>query len=71
MNHDSLQRIVKKQICEITIVNENKITRKDREIVNKYFENVFKFGYDKESSDKSMNIALTRCLMGTNVQKVT
>ena len=47
LNHDSLQRIVKKQIREITIVHENKITRKDREIVNKYCEKVFKFGYDK------------------------
>ena len=47
LNHDSSQRIVKKQIHEITIVNENKITRKDREIANKYCEKVFKFGYDK------------------------
>ena len=47
LNHDSLSKIVKKQIREITIVNENKITRKNRETVNKYCENVFKFGYDK------------------------
>ena len=47
LNHDSLSKIVKKQIREITIVNENKITRKNREIVNKYCEKVFKFGYDK------------------------
>ena len=47
LNHDSLSKIVKKQIREITIVNENKITRKNREIVNKYYEKVFKFGYDK------------------------
>ena len=47
LDHDSLQRIVKKQIHEITIVNENKITCKDREIVNKHCEKVFKFGYDK------------------------
>ena len=47
LNHDSMTKIVKKQIRELTIVNENKITRKDREIVNKYTEKVFKFGYDK------------------------
>ena len=47
LNHDSSSKIVKKQIREITIVNENKITRKNREIVNKYCEKVFKFGYDK------------------------
>ena len=47
LNYDSLSKIVKKQIREITIVNENKITRKNREIVNKYCEKVFKFSYDK------------------------
>ena len=47
LNHDSLSKIVTKQIREITIVNENKITRKSREIVNKYCEKVFKLGYDK------------------------
>ena len=39
--------IVRKQIRELTIVNENKITRKNREIVNKYSEKVFKFNYNK------------------------
>ena len=47
LNHYSLSKIVKKQIRERTIVNENKITRKNREIVNKYCQKVFKFGYDK------------------------
>ena len=47
LNHDSLSKIVKSQVREITIINENKITRKNREIVNKYCEKVFKFGYDK------------------------
>ena len=42
-----MSKIVKKQIREITIVNENKIIRKNYEIVNKYCEKVFKFGYDK------------------------
>ena len=47
LNHDSMSKIVKKQIRELTVINENKITQKDREIVNKYCEKVFKFGYDK------------------------
>ena len=47
LNHDSLNKIVRKEIREITILNENKITRKNREIVNEYCEKVLKFGYDK------------------------
>ena len=47
LNHNSMSKIVRKQIRELTIVNENKITRKNREIVNEYREKVFKFGYDK------------------------
>ena len=47
LNHDSLSKIVKKQTRERTIVNESKIMRKNREIVNKHCEKVFKFGYDK------------------------
>ena len=47
LNHNSMSKIVRKQIRELTIVNENKIARKNREIVNKYCEKVFKFGYDK------------------------
>ena len=35
LNHDSLSKIVKKHIREITIVNKNQITRKNQEIVNK------------------------------------
>ena len=48
LNHDSMSKIVSKQIRELTIVNENKITRKNRKIVNEYNEKVFKFGYDKK-----------------------
>ena len=47
LNHDSLSKIVKAQIREITIVNESKITRKNKDIVNEYCEKVFKLGYDK------------------------
>ena len=41
LNHDSLSKIVKKQIREITIVNENKITRKNKCTVNEYNEKNF------------------------------
>ena len=47
LNPDSLNKIVKKQIRDITIVNENKITRKNECIVNEYNEKTFKLGYDK------------------------
>ena len=47
LNHNSMSKIVRKQIRELTIVNKNNITRKNREIVNEYREKVFKFGYDK------------------------
>ena len=47
LNHDTLSKIVKKQRREITIVNENKISQKNKEIVTKYCEKVFKFGYGK------------------------
>ena len=47
LNHASLTKIVKKQVREITIVNENKITRKNKGIVNEYNEKTFKLGYDK------------------------
>ena len=52
LNHNSMSQIVRKQIRELTIVNENKITRKNREIVNKYCEKVFKFGYNKRAIRK-------------------
>ena len=47
LNHDSLTKVVKKQLREVTVVNESKITRKNREIVNKYCEKESKLGYDK------------------------
>lgn len=47
LNHESLTNIVKNELRELTIVNENKITREMKQIVNKYNEKVFKFGYDK------------------------
>ena len=47
LNHDSLSKIVKDQIREITMVNESKITRKNKDIVNEFCEKMFKLGYDK------------------------
>ena len=47
LNHDSLSKMVKRQIMEITIINDSKITRKNSEIVNEYSKKVFKFGYNK------------------------
>ena len=71
LNHDRMSKIVKKQIRELTVVNENKITPKDREIVNKYCEKYSNLVMTKESSDKSVKIELTRYLMVINVQKIT
>ena len=47
LNHASLIKVVNRETKELTIVNENKITRQNREIVNKYIEKSFSFGYDK------------------------
>ena len=47
LNHDSMRKIVKKQIEKLTVINENKITRKNRQIINEYNEKTFKFGYNK------------------------
>ena len=69
MNHDSLSKIVKTQIREITVANENKITRKNKEIFNKYCKKVFQSGYDKrviksinqDFIDTLPNRLLTQC----------
>ena len=67
LSHNSMSKTVRKQIRELTIVNESKITGKNREIVNEYCKKVFKFGYDKRAFKKSMKITLTRYLMVTKV----
>ena len=67
LNHDSLSKIVKRQIREIMIVNENKITRKNREIVNKYCEKIFKLVMTKGSSNMWTKITSTHYLMVTKV----
>ena len=47
LNHDSLAKVVKKQLKEMTIRNESKLAQKNQEIVNKYCEKAFTLGYDK------------------------
>ena len=49
LNHTNMIRMVKGEIKELTLVNENKITRQNKQIVNKYDEKVYNFGYDKRS----------------------
>ena len=47
LNHDSLSKIVNKEIREIMTINKNEIKRKNRDIGNKYCEKSFKLGYSK------------------------
>ena len=47
LNHDGLLKIVNEKVNEVTITNEHKIARSNQEIVNKYYEKVFRLGYDK------------------------
>ena len=42
-------KMVKGDINELTLVNENKITRQNKQIVNKYEEKSYTFGYDVRS----------------------
>ena len=67
LNHNSMSKIVRKEIRELTIINENKIMRKNREIVNEYREKVFKFGYDKRVIRQINEMTLTHYLMVTKI----
>ena len=49
LNHENMIRMVICDIKELTLVNENKITRQNKQIVNKYEEKVYSFGYDKRA----------------------
>ena len=49
LNHNNMIKMVKKEIKELPLVNENKITRQNKQIVNKYEEKVYSFGYDKRA----------------------
>ena len=46
---NNMIKMVKKEIKGLTLVNENKITRQNKQIVNKYEEKVYSFGYDKRA----------------------
>ena len=47
LTHDSMKLIVKKEIKDLVIVDERKITRRNRDLVNRYNEKVFRMAYDK------------------------
>ena len=49
LNHENMIRMVIGDIKELTLVNENKITRQNKQIVNKYEEKSYTFGYDKRA----------------------
>ena len=49
LNHTNMIMMVKGNIKELTLVNENKITRQNKQIVNKYEEKVYNFRYDKRA----------------------
>ena len=49
LNYENMIRMVIGDIKELTLVNENKITRQNKQIVNKYEEKVYSFGYDKRA----------------------
>ena len=49
LNHENMIRMVIGYIKELTLVNENKITRQNKQIVNKYEEKSYTFGYDKRA----------------------
>ena len=49
LNHTNMISMVKGEIKELTLVNENKITRQNKQIVNKYEEKAYNFGYDKRA----------------------
>ena len=51
-------KIVKNKIKDLTLVNENKITRKNKQIVNEHEEKVYSFGYDKHAIKHTSKIRI-------------
>ena len=51
LNHESMVKVIKSEVKELVAVDENKICRDSRNktIVNRYQEKVYKFGYDKRA----------------------
>ena len=49
LNHTNMIKMVKNEIKDLTLVNENKITRQNKQIINKYEEKTYRVGYDKRT----------------------
>ena len=51
LNHENMVKVIKGEVEEIVTVDENKICRdpKNKTIVNRYQEKVYKFGYNKRA----------------------
>ena len=51
LNHESMVKVIKSEVKELVTVDESKICRDSRNktIVNRYQEKVYKFGYDKRA----------------------
>ena len=48
LNQDSFSKITRKQLKQIKVINDRKLTRKkNKEVVSEYHEKIFKLGYDK------------------------
>ena len=47
LNHSNIVKMIKNEMKKLTMVNKNKITRQYKEIVNKYEEKIYRFGYVK------------------------
>jgi hypothetical protein len=54
INHETMVRMVRGEVNEKVIVEENEITRdsKSKSVINKYLEKKFRFDYDKRVIDK-------------------
>ena len=54
LNHESMVKVIKDEVKELVTVDENKICRdpRNKTIVNRYQEKVYKFGYDKRAIRK-------------------
>ena len=64
LNHDSFSKIIRKQLKQIKVINDRKITRKkNKQVINEYHEKIFKLGYDervvKKINEKHMSSIFT------------
>ena len=51
LNHESMVKVIESEVKDLVTVDENEICRDSRNktIVNRYQEKVYKFGYDKRA----------------------